>query len=137
MSAGFGADILPGTELLVPPVIGGGAPVVGGGVVKPSPGSGMVVGGWSNWIGGVTPGETGGFIPASITPGNFEGFVEVLPNGAGASTLGGGGSVTAGVGVAVTGGLLPLTGTGTVWKLLGILGSDEGGGGGGGATILG
>lgn len=54
-------------------------------------------------------------------------------NGAGAVVTGGGGRVTGGT----AGGLLPLTGTGTVWKLLGILGRDDGGGGGGGATIFG
>ena len=33
--------------------------------------------------------------------------------------------------------LPPFTGTGTVWKLLGIRGSEDGGSGGGGATIIG
>ncbi|MDO8650299.1 MAG: hypothetical protein Q7K33_03255 [Candidatus Berkelbacteria bacterium] len=73
--------------------------LIAGGTGRSSPGSGIVVGGWSNGI--VSAG-------LDVTVGVAG---ELWANGAGAVVTGGGGRVTTG---GVAGGLLPLTGTGTV-----------------------
>ena len=108
-------------------VAGGAVAEAIGGTGKSSPGSGIVVGGWSKFIVAfsLASGATSGFggvaadgLSKGIVLGEFGAEAgAVLEKGAAAVVTGGGGRGAVGIGLVVVeacGGLLPFIGTGTL-----------------------